>query len=213
MKVHVSLLILGVSLLAGCGHPDPAPLALGPATSPPATEVIMDSPRSPTASPMATVPAPPGGEGGPFELAPPPASQAIGGKVQMSGIGSYCWSDDQTGRGVCADAIGIPTLVEPLPARSPLTAQIRLPLEEPPFELQFNVIRVTEQDALPSRARGYRWWPWKEGRNVNLPLERQPQVELTLEPGLYVLHVSAWWHKQGDASYGFLVQVQPKGGE
>ena len=94
-----------------------------------------------------------------------------------------------------------------------MTAQIRLPLEQSPFELQFNVIRVTEQDALPSRARGYRWWPWKEGRNVNLPLERQQQVELTLEPGLYVLHVSAWWHKQGDASYGFLVQVQPKGGE
>ncbi len=196
MKIRLIWPILVVSLLSGCGRPDPATLALGPATFPPVTEVLRDNPRSQTASPMATVPAPPGGEGGPFELAPPPASLAIGGKVQMSGIGSYCWSDDQTGRGVCADAIGIPTAPEPLSARSPMTAQIRLPLEQSPFELQLNVIRVTEQDALPSRARGYRWWPWKEGRNVNLPLERQPQVELTLEPGLYVLHVSAWWHKQ-----------------
>jgi len=36
-------------------------------------------------------------------------------------------------------------------------------------------------------------------------------IELSLDPGLYVLSVNAWWKEKGSASYGFLVKVQVNG--
>src|SRR5574341_587617 len=77
------------------------------------------------------------------EIEPPPAILKIDGKEQISGIGSYCWSG--TWKALCADMIGIPTAQEPLVTSSPFTAHLRLPLQELPYELQFNVVQVTEQ--------------------------------------------------------------------
>ena len=47
-----------------------------------------------------------------------------------------------------------------------------------------------------------------QGEDYTLSLERRPQVELTLDSGLYVFRVSALWQDLGDVSYGFLVEVE-----
>jgi hypothetical protein len=109
--------------------------------------------------------------------------------------------------GECADAGGIATSQEPLMADSPIDAILRLPLADPPSELQLQVLPVTSADELEP-ARGYRWWDFGEAALSQLPLETQQTLELTLEPGLYVLSVSAWWQEYGDVVYGFLIQVQ-----
>ncbi len=144
------------------------------------------------------------------EIEPPPAILKIEGKEQISGIGSYCWKG--TWKALCADMIGIPTAQEPLIVSSPFTAHLRLPLQEPPSELQLDVIQVTEQDELNLSARGWRWWnTWDlQGKRFTLPLEREQDIELSLEPGLYVLSIEAWLAK-GSANYGFLVKVQANG--
>ena len=145
------------------------------------------------------------------EIEPPPATLNIGGKEQISGIGSYCWTD--TWNALCADMVGIPTAQEPLIASSPFTAHLRLPLQEPPYELQLDVIRVNHEDQINLSARGWRWWDiWHlQTKNFILPLESEQDIELSLEPGLYVLSVGAWWTEKGSASYGFLVEVQSNG--
>ncbi len=143
------------------------------------------------------------------EIEPPPAILNIDGKEQISGIGSYCWRG--TWKALCADMIGIPTAQEPLIASSPFTAHLRLPLQEPPYELQFNVVQVTEQNELNFSGRGWRWWRTSEGGRFTLPLEREPDIELSLKPGLYVLSIYAWWKEEGSASYGFLVEVRTNG--
>lgn len=107
--------------------------------------------------------------------------------------------------------IGIPTAQEPLIASSPFTAHLRLPLQEPPYELRLNVVQVKDEDELNFSARGRRWWKEREEKLFTLPLEREQDIELSLEPGLYILSIDAWWKEKGSASYGFLVEVQANG--
>lgn len=115
-------------------------------------------------------------------IKPPPAILKVGGKEQISGIGSYCW--EEAWKGVCADYAGIPTVSEPLPVKSPVTAHLSLPLKEPPQELQIWVVQVMNKDMS------------------------EQDVSLSLEPGLYVLEEFPSWKEKDSVSYGFLLKVQ-----
>lgn len=145
------------------------------------------------------------------EIEPPPAILKIDGKEQISGIGSYCWRG--TWNALCIDMTGPTTVQEPLIASSPFTANLTLPLQEPPYELRLNVFRVKDEDEFNLSARGGRWWNigGLQGEHFNLSLEQEQDIELSLEPGLYVLSVGAWWKEKGSASYGFLVEVRTNG--
>ena len=79
---------------------------------------------------------------------PPPAILKINGNEQISGIGTNCWKVENETFRLCADYAGIITPAEPLLARSPFTAHLRMPLPEPPEELAFSVTRVTDDDEL-----------------------------------------------------------------
>ena len=57
-------------------------------------------------------------------------------------------------------------------------------------------------------ADGLRSWPYLPGERYTLSLEREPVIELSLDPGLYVLSLFGRWEAFGSASYGFLVDVQ-----
>jgi len=145
------------------------------------------------------------------DIIPPPASLKINGIEQTSGIGSYCWFE--TWKGLCADYSGIPTSDEPLPAISPFTVHLSLPLMEPPQELEINVIPVTEDDKIKSYLNGsFMWLPkgeyMQEGNYSTLTPERESDMNLSLETGLYVLEVHPRWKEKGDVSYGFLLSVQ-----
>jgi len=143
------------------------------------------------------------------EIEPPPAILKIDGKEQISGIGPYCWWGFL--KGSCADMIGLPTPQEPLIAGLPFTAHLTLPVLEPPYELRLNVFQVKEEDEINFSGRGWRWWKVREENVFNLPLENEQDIELSLDPGLYVLNVDAWWYEKGSASYGFLVEVRTNG--
>ena len=140
---------------------------------------------------------------------PPPAILMIDGNEQTSGIGSNCWEVENETYSICADTIGIITPEEPLVTLSPFTAHLTLPLQESPEELGFSATRVTDDDELKEAVNNVRAWRFEGniGDWHNLPLEREPDINLSLEPGLYVLNVFVKWEEKGDVSYGFLVQV------
>ena len=147
----------------------------------------------------------------PKEIKPPPAILTIAGVEQISGIGSFCWREtwnDQTLKILCVDYDGIPTAQEPLPAISPFTIHLSLLPEEPPEELQLNIYQVTDKDEIELNSEVWRWWKYQEGKHVTLPLESEQDVNLSLEPGLYVLNVYPRWKEKGSVSYGFLLNVQ-----
>jgi hypothetical protein len=78
-----------------------------------------------------------------------------------------------------------------------------------PDELLLEIIPVTDKDEFEEWPAGWRGWTVKEGERYGLPPEREPSIELSLQPGLYVLNLLGRWQAWGDASYGFLVEVQP----
>lgn len=122
------------------------------------------------------------------------------------GFGSYCLKEQWIGP--CKDNVGILTLQEPLPVGSPFTAHLLLPFQEAPEELQLNVIRVTGEDKLKGgEEHGWQLWRFLEGKRFMLSLEREQDIELSLEPGLYVLKISAGWKEKGHLNYGFLLEV------
>ena len=213
-------LIVGVTLLAAlgaaCGGSRAAPPSIpAPASelagAPAATQTLTPKPTAtliPTPKPSSTpTPTPSLTSSGRPE--PPLATLVIAGKEQIAGLGSYCWRYED-GRPLCTSSIGIPTAQDALPADSPFTARLRLPVERPVTESQLTVYRVTVDDQLDSVARGLRWWrPKGETREpLTLTLEGETTVELSLEPGLYVLSLFARWKGHGDAAYGFLVEVR-----
>lgn len=154
-----------------------------------------------TSVPSSTIDAAPG-----FDVAPPPAVLEANNETQLSGIGTYCWQEKN--KGVCADAIGVPTSPTPLQVTSPVTVNLRLPLDAAPSQLQWQVEPVTDMDALESSARNQRWWNINGTATTELPLQQEQIVALQLEPGLHVIRVSAWWNGIGDVTYGFLLQAR-----
>jgi hypothetical protein len=140
---------------------------------------------------------------------PPLAVLTVNGASQEAGLGTYCWSNEASGAGLCLDAIGIATPPEPLPATSPFIAQFLIPVEDEPRDVVLNVRQAVPELEMDEDALGLRWWAYGEGGTVHqLALEREPAVELDLEPGLYVLDLFVSWERLGDASYGFLVEVR-----
>ncbi len=147
-----------------------------------------------------------------IQVNPPTASLTIVksdyGINSSQGFGSYCLKDIWIGP--CKDNTGILTLQEPLPVGSPFTAHLLLPFEEAPEELQLNVIPVTDKDKLKGgEEHAWQLWRFQEGKRFVLPLEHEQDIDLSLEPGLYVLKIGGRWNEKGNLSYGFLLEVQP----
>jgi hypothetical protein len=153
----------------------------------------------PTAQPGSTTTAP--------EVKPPPAVLVVDGQEQISGLGSYCWSDPEEGVALCADMLGIITPENPMDVPASFTALFHLSPEEEPGELVLRAIPVSAEDEILPSGEDWRAWPGAPGDLYTLPLERAPEIELNLAPGMYVLNLFARWEDWGDVSYGFLVKV------
>jgi hypothetical protein len=140
------------------------------------------------------------------EIRPPLATLTVQGVTQPSAIGTYCWSEES--KGLCADAIGLPTPQDALSTDSPTTATLFLPLATVPTELNLMIIPVTAVDEMQGNAQGYRWWNIQGGQYTELQLQTQQDFPIDLDPGLYVIGLSVWWESKGDVQYGFLLDVQ-----
>jgi hypothetical protein len=195
MKKTILLLWIAAFILSGCtaivdaSHPEPAEI----------TPVESGTDAAPT-----------GPSGDPGDIRPPAAVLQINGETQQAGVGTYCWRDESQGLALCLDAIGIATQTEPLVLSGSFTAQFLLPVEGAPSDLRLNIRRATpELEMKEDNWQGLRWWAYSEGGEVHrLPLDQQPSLDLDLAPGLYVLDLFVSWQGLGDASYGFLLQVE-----
>jgi hypothetical protein len=138
---------------------------------------------------------------------PPPAWLTIDGASQESGIGTYCWNESGS-LVTCADKLGIPTQPTALKATPLAFLQFELALEEDPSFVDLAVTSVVETDVIPSDTGSWIWWEINRlGGRFSLALVSDPQIELTLEPGLNVLALTVGWPEKGDVTYGFLVDV------
>jgi WD40 repeat protein len=149
------------------------------------------------ASPATTVPPPSDAS------KPPPATLIINGNTQVSGIGSYCWSNQST---ICADMGGIPTSSQPLVTiDTPFTARFQLPLDRPPDSLYISVMPAVNE--IDSSQDHVRLWEPANGWSGELPLKKEVEYEFQESGGLYIFQLNSRWKEYGDVTYGFLVQV------
>ncbi len=124
--------------------------------------------------------------------------------------------ENQTGY-TCTDTIGFITPTELLITGSPFTAHLRFTLQEPPEEVGLSATGVTDDDELKNAGYGTRAWRLtpehikqlqeNDSKKYRLPSEREPEINLSLPPGIYVLNVDVTWKDKGSVTYGFLVQV------
>ncbi len=139
---------------------------------------------------------------------PPLAYLTINGATQESGISSYCWGTGD-GPAICADMIGIPTQPIALEATPLAFMQFELLVGQEPVNTAVSVRQVTESDVIETTPDGLQIWsinePWNQ---YHLPASQNPQIELTLPPGLNVVSLFASWPEYGDVTYGFLVDVK-----
>lgn len=143
---------------------------------------------------------------------PAPSYLEINGKYQTAKVGSYCWDYvDENNETVdaCSDSIGISTPIESLPAEKTITAQFFLPYATPPNRLSLVVFAASSENEIPLEGGAdLRLWSYTEGINRELDLRPRQEVNIELEPGLYVFYVSAGWDDKGEVMYGFLVEVK-----
>jgi len=146
----------------------------------------------------------------PYAIRPPLAAMTVAGETIQAGLGTYCWTEVSQGVGLCLDAIGIPTQPDPVKVSFPFTARFAVPVEAAPRDVVVTVRQAApELEMNEENAQGLRWWAYGEdGEMHTLALVNEPAVELDLAPGLYVLDLFVSWESLGDASYGFLVQVE-----
>ena len=140
---------------------------------------------------------------------PPLGRLEIREEKQLAGRGSFCWA------GNCLDGAGINTSNTPLVVQSPDTAHLHLPLVEPPDSVRLYSMAISppghlEYDSVSELEAS--WSYEKSGRELidqgPLALRRDQDINLSLEPGYYVLVVMAAWRDYGDVKYGFLIEVQ-----
>ena len=151
-------------------------------------------------------------QGPSMETEPPAALLRIGEEEQISGIGSYCWTDPNAGIALCIDKVGLPTSPEPIVVDGPVVARFINPLTSPPDFLALSTIPVVPGDKMSLEIDGMHWWPPNPTEQLDLPLKSPHEIELSLDPGLYVLTIFSRWQEFGDVSYGFLVEVTPSQG-
>lgn len=142
-----------------------------------------------------------------MDMVRPSATISIDGREQKAETGTFCW----TGlvKGMCSDAFGHVT------PRSPLTVKLRggplkatLTFSKTPTSVLLRAFPVASEDELQVGGGGVRVWrdPPGDSQSHDLLPIRQQEVELALQPGLYVVNVFTRWGR-GDISYGFLLEV------
>jgi hypothetical protein len=147
-------------------------------------------------------------------IGPPVPVLTINGLTQTGGLGTFCWSDIEQGVSLCADAVGVPTLSKPLAPEmetgSPILLHFQLADLAPISDLVLYVIPVTPNDELTEVSGSeMRWWPFLETATQHLLTPaHNTEIELTLDPGLYVFNLFAIWESLGDGSFGFLIKVR-----
>lgn len=138
---------------------------------------------------------------------PPPATLTIDGWEQTAGISGYCWQQGDS-PGICADAVGITTALDPIPTGSTFLAEFEILLDSQPSEVGISIFSASQPVTMDTERSDWLYWRPVPGDHYTMPHSQNPSIELTLEPGLYVFNMFVDWPEYGEAFYGFLVDVE-----
>ena len=138
-----------------------------------------------------------------------PVSTIEKGKLkQESVIGSFCWHPKK-GNHFCADT-GLVSPREEIEIKPNSVLTLKMPNQENLKVIQYSFVPVTaEMQTAKEEYPGRYNWQGGLSEVKELKLKRKLKIKTRLEPGLYVLSVSAWWKNYDDANHGFLIKITP----
>lgn len=136
----------------------------------------------------------------------PPARLVVPGVgEQVAGVAEHCWLP----MGLCIEHGGVPTQADPLPLPRSFVARLLHAPAQQPVVHRLSILRATDL-AEVGDWDGLRWWDFAfVERDYDLLLQREQDIQVSREPGLYVLQVYVVWENLGDVNYGFLVELLP----
>ncbi len=141
----------------------------------------------------------------------PDLTVSAGGESVTAGVGTYCWSGQ--GRGLCVDKVGVPTPPKALVATVGTSLTARLS-KGTPREVSAHASPLAADATPTSEGRDDVFWE-SLGEGEELPLEtlgRELSLTTTnLAPGRYVVAISVFFERGGDAQYGVLLELGPEG--
>ena len=149
----------------------------------------------------------PGGSNTPIFDSPPEIVASNGTDEIALGIGTYCWTGGPGAPGLCADAIGLITNLQPLRVSPGQVLELTTALDL----TTATQIEARAQQALGLEIdRGPDWIAWRpDDLSKVLPLSTGPgpaTLAMELDPGEYVIGLSVFV-PQGDVHYGLYVEV------
>lgn len=138
----------------------------------------------------------------------PTSSIRVGKIEQESVVGSFCWHPEE-GSHFCADT-GLVSPQEKIKVKSNSVFRLKMPNQENLRAIQYAFVPVTSE-MVDSKEEYPGRYNWQGGVSEiqELRLRRKLKIKKKLEPGLYVLSISAWWKNYDDANHGFLIEVTP----
>jgi len=172
-----------------------------------------------TADPLCATPTPPGPTATAFPTVtllppgrrerPPVLRLVTAATTVTAALGTFCWN------GGCADTFALVTPSESLVVRSPLSGRLILAASVAPAKVVLTVYDVTGLEPTSKRPDTWQWNETRGGSSYTLEPRRDNDITIARLPGRYIVHISADWDgdgitaPDGDAYYGFLVEVQP----
>lgn len=176
------------------------------ATAPPAATLAPGGPSATWPAPSATPEPLPSATPVSWRNGAPPARLVAPGLgEQAAGVAEHCWRP----LGLCIEHGGIPTQADPLRLPRAFVARLLHAPAQQPVVHRLSILRAADL-AEVGDWDGLRWWDFAfVERDYDLLLQREQDIQVSREPGLYVLQIYIVWEDLGDVNYGFLVELLP----
>jgi hypothetical protein len=142
----------------------------------------------------------------------PAGKIVVNNKSQYSKIGGYCWKEKG-----CIEPIAWPSSAVPLKSKSPINIKLELPDISPMTHLEYLLVSVSEKNAYRPKDQQHaskfdgstaRWQSLEDGSVTQITPKAKQDIALALKPGTYLITMFGWWKSCGDATHGFLVQIE-----
>jgi hypothetical protein len=142
----------------------------------------------------------------------PTGKMIVNNKSQQSKIGGYCWKEKG-----CIEPAGWPSSSVPLKSKSPITIRLELPDVSPMTHLEYLLAPVSEKNRYHHEDQRHaakidgstaRWQYLEGGSVTQITPKAKQEIALALKPGTYLITMFGWWKLCGDATHGFLVQIE-----
>lgn len=144
---------------------------------------------------------------GKIYTSPPNIILSHNGVEQISVIGSFCWPIDT--RVICADGMSWPSPNVAVNVTKGERIDFVYPEREQVNHVEYQLRKVSDSDKQEDiNSSDKLYWNVPVENVVTMKPSEMDSLIVNVESGLYLLTLFGWWQGIGDATHGFLIEVE-----